>query len=110
MKAEEVLGGLLKVREAALAKEKPRWWVFSCGICKNLSKHIGKYYAYKFVKEYALGWDEHSGSLDLPVDGDYCSGNCWVGEYGKARLRLLDYLIEQTENLGDAEVNWEEAI
>lgn len=108
MKAEEVLVGLLKVREAALAKDKPYWWVFSCGICKNLSKHIGKYYAYKFVKEYALGWDEHSGSLDLPVDGDYCSGNCWVGEYGKARLRLLDYLIERVEALGDGEISFGE--
>lgn len=108
MKAEEVLFGLLKVKEAALAKDKPYWWVDACGICRNLGKLIGKYYAYKFVKEYALGWDEHSGSLDLPVDGDYCSGNCWVGEYGAARLRLLDYLIQRVEALGDSEISFGE--
>lgn len=104
MKASEILEGLLKVKEASALKDKPYWWSFSCGICKNLSKHIGKYWAYKFVKEYAVGWDEHSGSLDLPIDGDYCAENCWIGEYGAARLRLLDYLIQRVTELGDSEI------
>ena len=108
MKAEEVLGGLLKVKEAALAKDKPYWWVDACGICRNLGKLIGVYKASNFVKAYSQGWSEYSGSPLLPVDGSYCLGNCWTGEYGEARLRLLDYLIEQMEKRGDAEVNWEE--
>lgn len=104
MKAEEVLGGLLKVRGAALAKDKPYWWVDACGICRNLGKLIGAYKASNFVKAYSQGWSEYSGSPLLPVDGSYCLGNCWTGEYGAARLRLLDYLIQCVEVLGDSEI------
>ncbi len=108
MKAEEVLGGLLKVKEAALAKDKPYWWADSCGICRNLGKLVGVYKASNFVKTYAQGWSEYSGSPLLPVDGSYCLGNCWTGEYGAARLRLLDYLIQCVEALGDSEISFGE--
>lgn len=108
MKAEEVLGGLLKVREAALTKDKPCWFVLSCGICRNLGKLIGVYKASNFVKSYSQCWSEYSGSPLLPVDGSYCLGNCWTGEYGAARLRLLDYLIQRVEALGDSEISFGE--
>lgn len=50
-------------------------------------------------------WPEHSGLLDYPVpsvDGSsaedaYCDPDLWVGAYGGARMRLLNWLIRQEE-------------
>lgn len=106
MKATEMLAHLLTLKDLVACGNIP---AETNGICSNLTI-VSQVYSYGFVEKYSIGWPEHSGDIEYPVprivSGQY-KGN-WIGEYGEARLRLLDYLIEQMENLGDAEVNWEE--
>ena len=57
-------------------------------------------------KEVYRGWPHYSGNPIYPVPSPavssgldeeelfYKGGNMWVGDYGKLRLNLLDYLIE----------------
>ena len=107
-KATEMLAHLLKLKELAACGNVP---AETSGICSNLTI-VSQVYSYGFVEKYSIGWPEHSGDREYPVPrplGDQYKGK-WIGEYGEARLRLLDYLIGQMENLGDAEVNWEESI
>ena len=108
MKATEMLANLLKLKELAAHGNIP---VKSNGICSNLTI-VSQVYSYGFVEKYSVGWSEHSGDIEYPVPitvSDHYKGK-WIGEYGEARLRLLDYLIDQIGNLGDVEVNWEEEI
>ena len=108
MKATEMLANLLKLKELAACSNIP---AEMNGICSNLTI-VSQVESYGFVEKYSIGWPEHSGDKEYPVPrplGDQYKGK-WTGEYGAARLRLLGYLIEQMESLGDAEVNWEESI
>lgn len=72
------------------------------GICSNVAGLLGEEIPlYRFME----GWPEHSGSRCYPVphpagcplDGFWSAEDVWVGEYGAARRRLLDYMIEQLE-------------
>lgn len=77
------------------------------GICHAVEQHAGLRVA---NENYALmlGWPEHSGDEAYPVpapipgrsnSGAYWAcGNKWVGEYGAARLRLLDWCINELES------------
>ena len=107
MKATEMLAHLLKLKGLAAYGNIP---AEMNGICGNLTI-VSQVQSYGFVEKYSIGWPEHSGDIEYPVPntGDY-QFDKWAGEYGASRLRLLDYLIEQMENFGDAEVNWEESI
>ena len=108
MKATEMLTHLLKLKELASCGNIP---ADMYGICSNLTS-VSQAYSYGFVEKYSIGWPEHSGDIEYPVPitvSDQYKGK-WAGKYGAARLRLLDYLIEQMENLGDVEVNWEESL
>ena len=106
MKATEMLAHLLKLKDLVAHGNIP---ADMNGICSNLTI-VSQVHSYGFVEKYSIGWPEHSGDREYPVqrltDTYYC---LWRYEYGAARLRLLDYLIEQMENLGDEEVNWEES-
>ena len=107
MKATEMLAHLLALKDLVAHDNMP---AETNGICGNLTI-VSQVYSYGFVEKYSVGWPEHSGDREYPVpsvNGYQCLK--WIGEYGEARLRLLDYLIEQMENLGDAEVNWEESV
>ena len=50
-------------------------------------------------------WPEFSGCISFPVphpemdshDAYMNTPNLWVGEYGEARMRLLDFCIEELE-------------
>ena len=105
MKATEMLAHLLTLKDLVARGNIP---AEMNGICSNLTI-VSQVYSYGFVEKYSIGWSEYSGDREYPVPSingyQYLK---WHGEYGAARLRLLDYLIEQMENLGDAEVNWEE--
>lgn len=106
-KASKMLAHLLKLKELVGSGNIP---ANMNGICSNLTI-VSLVQSYGFVEKYSVGWPEHSGDREYPVpsiNGYQCLK--WRGEYGEARLRLLDYLIEQMENLGDVEVNWEESI
>lgn len=66
----------------------------------------------EFVEELAAEWPEYSGFAEYPIrPSQYIttyvdvreifwmarrSKTLWVGEYGAARIRLLDFLIERT--------------
>ena len=107
MKATEMLAHLLKLKGLAAHNYIP---AEMNGICSNLTI-VSHVYSYGFVEKYSVGWAEHSGDREYPVQS--INGYQYLkfhGEHGEARLRLLDYLIEQMENLGDVEVNWEESI
>ena len=125
MKASTVLESLLAVKEAALADEKLTWFSSKQGICGNVDGYeiivlgVSEDYSSNCLEYFYPQWSEWSGCKTFPVPSTIKAytaedmymehrGNMWVKEYGAARLRLLDYLIEQMENLGDAEVNWEE--
>jgi hypothetical protein len=105
MKATEMLANLLKLKELVAHDNMP---AETNGICGNLTI-VSQVYSYGFVEKYSVGWPEHSGDREYPVPSvngyQYLK---WRGEYGEARLRLLDYLVQQMESLGDEEVNWEE--
>lgn len=105
IKATEMLDYLLKLKELADRGNIP---AESNGICSNLTI-VSQVQSYGFVEKYSFGWPEHSGNSEYPIRGKFSTFQ-WRGERGAARLRLLDYLIEQMENLGDAEVNWEESV
>lgn len=79
------------------------------GICFNISYPED---GFAIVKEFAIGWDEHSGNDDCPVPSFNNNRDCWGmylyarnstfdglwdkdTEYGRARWRLVDYLIER---------------
>ena len=65
-----------------------------------------------YVEELAAEWPEYSGYAAYPIRPAPCitacgdaregfwaarrTGALWVGEYGAARQRLLDFLIERT--------------
>lgn len=127
MKASIVLEGLLAVKEAALASNTdatPIWFDSRHGICGNLDSYqincqerVRDYTGYSSVQiqNFYKLWPEYSGCDTFPVpsvDEDYTEeemymehrGSMWIKEYGAARLRLLDYLIEQMEKFGDEEV------
>lgn len=107
-KASEMLSHLLKLKEMASCGNIP---ADMNGICSNLTI-VSQIQSYGFVEKYSFGWPEHSGDREYPVprvNGLYSSRK-WVGEYGEARLRLLDYLTQQMEKLGDSGVIWEESI
>lgn len=78
------------------------------GICYNITR--GPTDGYEVVGQYAVGWNEHSGDIGNPVpsfdrdldhwgmyDEAQHSGNLWSKdtEYGRARWRLVDHLIER---------------
>lgn len=79
------------------------------GICHAIEHHAGV----KALNEnYALmtGWPEFSGDEAYPVPSytpghnpakaywAASSGDKWAGEYGAARLRLLDWCITELES------------
>lgn len=83
----------------------------STGICHNVSdvflaESDGDFFIrQRSVCELAKGWPEHSGDWHYPVpcegktaEAAYLTLPLWEGEYGAARLRLLDYLIEVTKD------------
>lgn len=63
--------------------------------------------------DLAKAWPEHSGRHVYPVRDANCeiprvafehahvTGTMWTGEYGDARRRLLDWLIDQTRTQGE---------
>jgi hypothetical protein len=73
----------------------------TCGICFNVSYLSGddeiarhRDYYYDAVVYYARHWPEHSGKSHYPVG--IHKDNLWAGDKGKARMRLLNYLIHVT--------------
>lgn len=81
----------------------------SAGICNNVTSALLAEDDEIFFKlqeqvcELAKGWPEYSGDPVFPVPCKglspkvaYLSLPRWEGEYGAARMRLLDYLIEVT--------------
>ena len=124
MKASTVLEGLLAVKEAVSSNTKPFWFKDCHGVCSNLdgyqlllAEQVESYHDYSslHLQSFYPQWPEWSGCDTFPVPStlkDYTAeemymehrGNMWVKEYGAARLRLLDYLIQRVEALGDSEI------
>lgn len=90
----------------------PRW--VSHGICYNLDTLVSdeKDQDYWDVVKHDLfrKWPEFSGSLTYPVPNKFLwvftkdpgdsyrdTIDMWVGSYGRARLRLLNFLIKELE-------------
>lgn len=126
IKATKLLEGLLAVKEAASLYTPPTWFRARVGICSNLDKWEGMYQckidynASFYLDLFFEGWGEWSGCNVFPVpsceeglsaETMYMScRNAWTGEYGAARLRLLDYLIQRVEALGDSEIGFGEEV
>ena len=126
MKASTVLEGLLAVKEAALADVKPKWFVAKSGICNNLDEYeikkesLPEAYSSDYLVDFFSDWSEWSGCKTFPVPSmseehtsesvylSHMTKQMWTGEYGAARLRLLDYLIQCVEALGDNEISFGE--
>lgn len=83
----------------------------STGICSNITSALLAEDDEIFFKlqeqvcELAKGWPEYSGDPIFPVPCEglspkvaYRSLPRWEGEYGAARMRLLDFLIEVTKD------------
>lgn len=81
----------------------------STGICCNLGEVFSAgdtetlFAMQRKVRELAKGWPEYSGDEVYPVPCEgmpsrsaYLTLPKWEGEYGAARMRLLNYLIEMT--------------
>lgn len=99
MKASVILEGLLELkRQVGLGvqnKEK--------GICLNLCGIVKSSGCFASLDKGIRLWEEHSGDECYPVKAySYAtpseeyefSFDLWVDEYGEARKRLLDFLIE----------------
>lgn len=125
MKASTVLESLLGVKEAALVEEKPTWFNSKQGICGNVDGYeiimlgVSEYYSSNCLEYFYPQWSEWSGCETFPVPSTIKAytaedmymehrGNMWTGEYSAARLRLLDYLIQRVEALGDSEISFGE--
>lgn len=83
------------------------------GICSNVRNLLMQIAPYDQLQEAIIylrwlweTWPEYSGDLFFPVpyaghdpESTYNLRRVpkWTGEYGAARLRLLDFLIEQTK-------------
>lgn len=80
----------------------------SFGICSavnNLLPQLDKYAYSDCLDALFTQWPENSGVFRYPVPGPdgynprlafLLSKDVWIGEYGAARLRLLDFLIAKT--------------
>ena len=77
------------------------------GICANLPAHARRT-SQERLRTLFVQWPEFSGNHNYPVRApsgehpqDYYwdskdTEGIWKGEYGAARIRLLDFLIERT--------------
>ena len=73
---------------------------YGAGICNNIRMTDD-------VCKLAKKWPERSNDYSFPVpsydpfidsfDMYMRCSNVWIGEYGAARMRLLDFLIEETK-------------
>lgn len=107
-----LLACLLDIRGAATG-ESTRLR-YGKGICSNVDDLWDEKTGYDCRDLYVMkmdelftSWPEYSGCESFPVPAPpgeldvyqayYSIGNKWVGEYGAARVRLLDYMIEQLE-------------
>lgn len=71
------------------------------GICDNTHG-----FAYYHLYAYFCAWPDFSGYFTFPVsdptgryradEAYFAHADMWAGDYGAARLRLLDFLIEAT--------------
>lgn len=81
----------------------------ACGICLNL-EILTKQNGYAFVKRHAHAWPEFSGLSSCPVPSPLLEYDAeafyfkakeeravWTGEYGAARLRLVDFLLTRCQ-------------
>ena len=71
-------------------------------MCKDCTPNFN---VYMRISNLSRHWPEFSGNISFPVPCEdrtpqvaYISLPHWEGEYGAARLRLLDYLIEVTKD------------
>lgn len=97
-----LLQALLNLREHGPTKP---WF----GICLNLDQALTDRTvdAYDWIATHAKAWPEYSGDEAYPVPHPTCdprdafndTENLWdtSTEYGRARYRLLDFLIECAE-------------
>lgn len=126
MKASTILKGLLKVKDMVLSERKSNWFNIRHGICANIDNYERiykrvdresiRYYMSSYLIVFYKQWPEWSGCTTFPVpstDSEYTEeemymefrGSMWTGEYGAARLRLLDFLIKTVDAMGDTEIN-----
>jgi hypothetical protein len=77
--------------------------IVSCGICTNVLEASGENMIF-LLNEYFVRWPKYSGHIAYPVPSidmyssrsQYeLSGDMWAGEYGKLRMELLDFIIEE---------------
>ena len=78
------------------------------GICTNLPAYARRT-SQERLRTLFVQWPEFSGNLNYPVRAPYGedpesyywnskdSKGIWKGDYGAARIRLLDFLIERTK-------------
>lgn len=88
------------------------------GICGNVYLKVPGMYddddVMKCLHNLFLEWPEYSGNMGYPVASPLPAASCvtafgylelWTGEYGSARIRLLNFCIRKLES----EVQWQEA-
>lgn len=74
------------------------------GICNNWSEIVDDNITYTLVGKLSKGWKHHTGWCDylVPDDEDY---GLWEGVNLEMRLSLIDYLLNELENLTQEQMN-----
>lgn len=102
MKASVILEGLLELKRQVSSGQQDK----EAGVCLNLCRIVNSSDCFAFLDAYVCLWDEYSGDVEYPVKAYSRSTPCeeyelsfdlWVGEYGEARKRLLDFLIKRLQ-------------
>jgi hypothetical protein len=90
----------------------------STGICENVKRAVfnnatNKTYRRSYaivqkLQDHFYNWPKFSGTRTYPVPSTYADvsagskyhkvSNMYIGEYGKLRIELIDYLIKQFED------------
>jgi len=98
------LDTLIKLKEVLLTLKAGQIGDKFLGICGNIPSNI-KAESLKYFYSTWDKWPEYSGYMGypvkhgehLPVSAFFYVEDCWEGEYGEARYRLVDWLLEQID-------------
>ncbi len=103
----ELHNALLQVKSDVLTRKPDFPYEFGICFAVSMNDPSVKLELTLFLRHVLPKWSEWSGEFSYPVPSTnvYMSAleafqqydDLWVGEYGEARMRLLDFLIEESE-------------